>query len=65
MHEDKDGSLSLVYDLMEPLRPKVDRLVLELIASRTFKMNCDPRIREDMLYPAQGRDLPARYGTGQ
>ena len=52
LHEDKDGRASLVYDLMEPLRPKVDRLVLELITSRTFKMNGDPRIREDMLYPA-------------
>ncbi len=61
LHEDRDGRPSLIYDLMEPLRPKVDRLILEMITSRTFKMNHDPRFREDMLYPAQGRDLSARY----
>ena len=41
LHEDKDGRASLVYDLMEPLRPKVDRIVLEMMTSRTFKMNHD------------------------
>ncbi len=29
--------LNIIYDLMEPLRPKVDRLILELITARTFK----------------------------
>jgi len=41
LHEDKDGRPSLAYDLMEPLRPKVDRLVLEMITSRNFRVNRD------------------------
>jgi CRISPR-associated endonuclease Cas1 len=32
-HRDKHG---LVFDLMEPLRPIVDRKVLEFVQSRTF-----------------------------
>jgi CRISPR-associated endonuclease Cas1 len=41
LHMDKDGRASFVYDLMEPLRPLVDRWMLELVASRTFRMNQD------------------------
>lgn len=28
LHADKDGRASLVYDLMEPLRPAVDKTIL-------------------------------------
>lgn len=36
IHVDKDGRASFVYDLMEPVRPTVDRMVLEFIRSHTF-----------------------------
>lgn len=36
IHADKDGRASFVFDLMEPVRPAVDRLVLEFIRRRTF-----------------------------
>jgi hypothetical protein len=36
VHTDKDGRASLVYDLMEAARPRVDRLVLEFIRRHTF-----------------------------
>lgn len=35
-HVDKDGRASFVYDLMEPARPTVDRMVLEFVQSHTF-----------------------------
>lgn len=39
LHVSRPGRLALVYDLMEPLRPQVDRVVLDFVQSRTF----DPR----------------------
>jgi CRISP-associated protein Cas1 len=36
LHTDRIGRNSLVYDLMEPHRPQVDRLVLDLFAKTTF-----------------------------
>jgi CRISP-associated protein Cas1 len=36
LHTDKVGRNSLVYDLMEPCRPLVDRLVLNLFAKTVF-----------------------------
>lgn len=36
VHERKDNPIPLVYDLMEPLRPLVDRVVLEFALSQTF-----------------------------
>jgi hypothetical protein len=36
VHADRDGRASLVYDLMEAVRPTVDRLVLEFIRRHTF-----------------------------
>jgi CRISPR-associated protein Cas1 len=36
LHSDKAGRASLVYDLMQPLRPLVDRLVLARIQKATF-----------------------------
>lgn len=39
LHVSRPGRLALVYDLLEPLRPQVDRLVLDFVQERTF----DPR----------------------
>jgi CRISPR-associated endonuclease Cas1 len=39
LHACRPGRVALVYDLMEPLRPQVDRRVLDFVQKRTF----DPR----------------------
>jgi len=36
LHADRDARLSFIYDLMEPCRPVVDRLVLDFAAAHTF-----------------------------
>lgn len=36
LHACRPGRAALVYDLMEPLRPQVDRLVLDFVQGRTF-----------------------------
>lgn len=36
LHGNARGEHGLVFDLMEPLRPTVDRKVLEFVQSRTF-----------------------------
>jgi CRISP-associated protein Cas1 len=36
LHANREGRVALVYDLMEPLRPKVDRAVLSFVTSTTF-----------------------------
>ena len=36
LHVCRPRRIALVYDLMEPLRPLVDRLVLDLVLSHTF-----------------------------
>lgn len=36
MHSSSGGNLGLVYDLMEPLRPAVDALLLDFLANHTF-----------------------------
>lgn len=36
LHVCRPGRVALVYDLMEPLRPQVDRLVLDFVQGRTF-----------------------------
>jgi CRISPR-associated endonuclease Cas1 len=41
LHADRDGRASLVYDLIEPLRPRVDRYALGLAAKRSFRMRRD------------------------
>jgi CRISPR associated protein Cas1 len=41
LHADRDGRASFVYDLLEPLRPIVDRMMLEMMAGRSFRMNRD------------------------
>ena len=36
VHSNPENPIPLVYDLMEPLRPVVDRMVLEFALSHTF-----------------------------
>ena len=36
LHACRPGRVALVYDLMEPLRPQVDRLALDFVRSHTF-----------------------------
>ncbi len=36
LHACRPGRVALVYDLMEPLRPQVDRLMLDLVRSNIF-----------------------------
>jgi CRISPR-associated endonuclease Cas1 len=36
LHVCRPRRVALVYDLMEPLRPQVDRLVLDFVRSHTF-----------------------------
>src|SRR5262245_3979085 len=36
LHTCRPGRMALVYDLMEPLRPKVDCAVLDFVRSQTF-----------------------------
>lgn len=37
IHTDKDARFSFLYDLMEPVRPVVDRIVLDHITTRPFR----------------------------
>src|SRR5208337_2032305 len=46
MHEGGDGSSKFVFDLMEPKRQKVDRVVLDFVKSRVFDP-ADFTIRSD------------------
>lgn len=36
LHASRPGRMALVYDLIEPLRPKVDRVVLDFVREQTF-----------------------------
>ena len=36
LHTSRPGRVALVYDLMEPLRPRMERLVLDFVRSYTF-----------------------------
>jgi len=54
--------MALVYDLMEPLRPQVDRLVLYFVLSHTFTPS-DFVLRDDgvcRLHPQLAREAAAR-----
>ena len=60
LHADRDARLSFIFDLMEPVRPVVDRLVLELVASHTFRRGelwalRDGRYRLDQEFAARLR----------
>src|SRR5215218_4827491 len=47
LHTCRPGRVALVYDVMEPLRPRVDRLVLGFVRSHTFAPS-------DVILDAQG-----------
>jgi hypothetical protein len=36
LHDDVQGRQSLIWDVMEPLRPVLDRLAIEIVTSRTW-----------------------------
>lgn len=65
LHADQPNRDSLSADLMEPIRPMVDRYVLELIAKRTFAMADFHETREGVvrITPALARDLAATAPT--
>jgi CRISP-associated protein Cas1 len=46
MHEGRDGSSKFVFALMEPQRPKVDRMVLDFVKATVFDP-ADFTIRSD------------------
>jgi CRISP-associated protein Cas1 len=62
LHACRPGRAALVYDLMEPLRPLVDRLVLDFVRSHTFTPS-DFVLRDDgvcRLHPQLAREAAAR-----
>ena len=62
MHEGSDGSSKIVFDLMEPERPKIDRAVSDFVKSTVFDP-ADFVIRSDgvcRLNPEMARMVVAR-----
>jgi CRISP-associated protein Cas1 len=62
MHDGRDGSSKFVFDLMEPERPKVDRVVLDFVKTTVFDP-ADFTIRSDgvvRLNPQLARAVVAR-----
>jgi CRISPR-associated endonuclease Cas1 len=62
LHSDKIGRLSFAYDCLEPLRSRIDDIVFEFAASRTFRRNefaIEQRSRV-RLKPALARDMALR-----
>jgi CRISP-associated protein Cas1 len=62
MHEGSDGSSKFVFDLIEPERPKVDRVVLDFVKGHVFN-SADFVIRTDgvcRLNPEMARMVVAR-----
>lgn len=60
-HKDKDRTPSFALDLMEPMRPVVDRVVLKLIADETFS-GADFQLQSDgvcRLNPQLARSIAA------
>ncbi|SFF01769.1 CRISPR-associated endonuclease Cas1 [Nitrosomonas sp. Nm166] len=47
LHSDQDGRASLVFDLMEPLRPQVDRVIFSWVAAQRWR-------RSDFVVDRQG-----------
>jgi len=65
MHEGSDGSCKLIFDLMEPERPKVDRAVLDFVRSHVFDP-ADFVIRTDgvcWLNPEMARVIVTKLST--
>jgi CRISPR-associated protein Cas1 len=65
MHEGSDGSSKFIFDLMEPERPKVDRLVPDFVKGHVFDP-ADFVVRSDgvcRLNPEMARMAVARVST--
>ena len=65
MHEGRDGSSKFVFDLMEPERPRVDRVVLDFVKGHVFDP-ADFVIRNDgvcRLNPEMARMVVTRVST--
>ena len=59
LHSCRPGRVALVYDLMEPLRPQTDRLVLDFVLSHSFSPS-DFALRANgvcRLHPQRARQL--------
>jgi CRISPR-associated endonuclease Cas1 len=66
LHSDKIGRVSFAYDCLEPLRVRVDALVFQFAASRTFRRNefaVEDRSRV-RLKPALAREIASRVLKG-
>ena len=59
LHSNRKGRLSLVYDLMEPMRPVVDRVVLTFVNEQTFSATDFPLSERGVcrLHPQLARRL--------
>lgn len=57
MHERRDGSPAFIFDMMEPERPAVDRMVLEFVKRSVF----DPT---DFVIRSDGVCRPIRMRDG-
>jgi hypothetical protein len=65
MHEGSDGSSKFIFDLMEPERPRVDRVVLDFVKRHVFD-RANFVIRSDRvcrLNPEMARMVVARVLT--
>ncbi len=65
MHEGSDGSSNFIFDLMEPERPRVDRVVVDFVEGHVFDP-ADFVIRSDgvcRLNPEMARMVVARLST--
>jgi CRISPR-associated protein Cas1 len=65
MHEGRDGSSKFIFDLMEPERPRVDRVVLDFVKVQVFDP-ADFIIRADgvcRLNPEMARIVVAKVPT--
>ena len=65
LHQSRYERPALIMDLIEPIRPLVDRVILELVRSNTFSpadfvITADGTVR---LHPQLGRALVARIGA--
>ncbi len=66
LHTCRPGRLALVYDLMEPLRPRVDRSVLGFARSQVFTSS-DYALRADgvcRLHPQLARRVTQQLLSG-
>jgi CRISPR-associated protein Cas1 len=56
-HHNRYDAFLLADDLMEPLRPLVDRVVAEVVAQRGLQVELDAAVKRDLLMALTGRIL--------